>query len=60
MAYDRDCSDGVRLIESLKALREIFFSGEGSDADFVRIVKEDDSNLSRYAEHLGKRRSHHL
>ncbi len=60
LAYDHDCGDGIRSIEALKILREIFFSGEGSDDDFIHIVKEDGSNLPRYIEHLGKRHLHHL
>eukprot|EP01084_Bolivina_argentea_P040135 74157_1 len=48
LAYDHDCGDGIRSIEALKILREIFFSGEGSDDDFIRIVKEDGSNLPRW------------
>ncbi len=60
LAYDPDGGDGVRAIEGLKTLREIFFSGEGSDDDFIRIVKEDGSKLPRYMERLGKRHLHHV
>ncbi len=60
LAYSPDCGDGVRVIEALETLREILFYGEGSDDDFLRIVKEDGSKLPRYIECLGKRRLHQL